>query len=93
MLYYDRIDLSEGIDIAKSNINKECIVCHYWYFDHGLKFQNCVCNGCHDLTIFCLNISDIIIITVQCIDYCCIIHDSKSDEIYLLEYSVLDDCG
>ena len=29
MLYYDRIDLSEGIDVAKSNNSKECIICHY----------------------------------------------------------------
>ena len=31
MLYYDRIDLSEGVDVgkAKSNNSKECIVCHY----------------------------------------------------------------
>ena len=25
MLCYDRIDLSEGIDVAKSNNNKECV--------------------------------------------------------------------
>ena len=29
MLYCDRIDLSEEIDVAKSNNSKECIVCHY----------------------------------------------------------------
>ena len=32
MLYYDSIDLSEKIDLTKSNNNKECIVCHYSYF-------------------------------------------------------------
>ena len=29
MLYYNRIDLSEGVDVGKSNNSKECIVCHY----------------------------------------------------------------
>ena len=29
MLYYGRIDLSEGIDTAKSNNIVECIVHHY----------------------------------------------------------------
>ena len=29
MFYYDRIDLSEGTDVAKSNNSKECIACHY----------------------------------------------------------------
>ena len=26
MLCYDRIDLSEGIDVAKSNNSKECVI-------------------------------------------------------------------
>ena len=49
MLYYDRIDLSEGIDPAKSNSSNECMVCHCWLFNHGFKFQDYVCNGCHDI--------------------------------------------
>ena len=52
-MYYNRIDLSEGIDLAKSNNSKECMVCHYWYFNHGFKFQNFVCNGCHGLMMIC----------------------------------------
>ena len=32
MLYYDRIDVSEGIDVNKTNESKECDICHYWYF-------------------------------------------------------------
>ena len=45
------------------------MACHYWYFNHGFKFQNFICNGCHDLTMLCLNLSDIAIITVKNIDY------------------------
>ena len=48
MLYYDGIDLSEGIDPAKSNVSKECIVGHCCCFNYGFKFQNSVCNVCHD---------------------------------------------
>ena len=40
MLYYDGIDLSEGIDLTKSNNSKEYIVCHYSYINHGFKFQS-----------------------------------------------------
>ena len=29
MLYYNKINVSEGIDINKSNESKECIICHY----------------------------------------------------------------
>ena len=40
MLYYDRVDISEGIDIIKTSASKECDVCHYWYFlDKIFKFQ------------------------------------------------------
>ena len=28
ILYYDTIDISEGIDPTKSNKSRECMVCH-----------------------------------------------------------------
>ena len=31
MLYYDRIDVSEGIDFNKTNTLKECNIYHHWY--------------------------------------------------------------
>ena len=61
-------------------------------FNHGFKFQESLCNGCCDLTILSVNISDIIIITVKNVDYSCIIHNiSKSEAINLVENSVLED--
>ena len=42
MLYYDRIDLSERIDIVKSNGSKELIIFPYCNFHRGFKFQNSV---------------------------------------------------
>ena len=51
MLEYDRIDISEGIDVNKTNASKECDICHYCYFkDIGFKYKPYLCNGCHDLT-------------------------------------------
>ena len=29
MRYYDRIDVSEGIDINKLSASKQCDICHY----------------------------------------------------------------
>ena len=29
MLEYDRIDVSEGIDVKKTNASKGCDICHY----------------------------------------------------------------
>ena len=28
------------------------MICHYLFFNHGFKFQDYVCTGCHDLTIW-----------------------------------------
>ena len=94
MLYYDRIDIREGIHPAKYNGNKECMICHYWLSNHRFKVQSCVWNGCHDLAILCLNISGIGIITVSNVDYGCIIHDiEKSEAMNLLKNIVLEDRG
>ena len=65
MLYYDIIDISKGNDPAKSNKSKGSVICHYWFFNHGVKFQDYVCNGRHDLSVLCLNMSNIAIITVK----------------------------
>ena len=70
------------------------MVCQYWYFNHEFKLQYSVCNGCHDLLMLCLNLSNINIISVKGIDYRCIIHYiSKSDSTNLLKNSVLGDQG
>ena len=78
MLYYDRIDISEGIDPTKSNRSKEFMICRYCFFNHGFKFQNSVCSGPHDLTMLSVNISDFAIITVKNVDYRCIITKSEA---------------
>ena len=57
-------------------------------FNHGFRFQDSVCNGCHDLTIFCISISDVTIITIKGVDYRYI---NKSEAVRLLENSELDD--
>ena len=57
MLYFDRIDVSEGIDFNKTRESRECIICHYWYFLHkGFKFQPNVFNRCHDLLMMSMNL-------------------------------------
>ena len=86
MLYYDRIDSREGIDPIKSNRSKKCMICHYWFFNHGCKFQNSLCNGCHDLTMLSVNISDNAIITIKKIDdHCIILNINKCQAINLLK--------
>ena len=84
VLYFERIDVSEGIDVNKSSASKECDICHYCYFlNKGFKFQPNVCNRCHDLLMMSMNLSDIAILNVKGSDYCCIITEiSKNVEHY-----------
>ena len=50
MLQYKRIAISEGIDSNKTNLSKECDICHYWYIkDIDFKYEPYLCNVCHDL--------------------------------------------
>ena len=70
MLYFNRIDVSEGIDVNKTSESKECDVCHCWYFlNKGFKFQVNVCNGCHDLLVLSMNLTNIDILNIENSDY------------------------
>ena len=50
MLRCQKIDVSEGIDVNKTSASKEWELCRYCFFkDIGFKFEQYVCNKCHDL--------------------------------------------
>ena len=50
MIEYERIDVSEGIDVNKTNLSKECDTCLYWYSkDIGFKYEPYLCNRCDNL--------------------------------------------
>ena len=58
MLYYDRIDVSEGINVNKTSASKECDIFHYWYsLNYSFKFQPNGCNRCHDLLMISINLA------------------------------------
>ena len=40
MIYYDRIDVSEGIDVNMTDESEECDIYHYWYFLNNLSFNH-----------------------------------------------------
>ena len=78
MLYYDRIDFSEGVDANKKSTSRKCMICHYLYFFlyKVFNFQPAVCNGFHDVFELCR----------------CIINEiSKSDAINVLQNSDLNE--
>ena len=66
MLEYDRIDISEGLDVNKMNASKECDICHYWYFrDIGFKYESYLCNGRHNLMQKDMTLNDVVIVYVK----------------------------
>ena len=80
-LYYDRNDVSEGIDVNKTSASKECDVCHYWYFlNYSSKFQLDVFNRCYDLLMMPVNLTDIAILSIKGSNYCCIISLTTKNE-------------
>ena len=47
MLKYDKIDISKGIDVNKTDKSKEYILCHYWYFSNkNFSYGRYLCDGC-----------------------------------------------
>ena len=63
---YDRIDISEAIDIKKINASKQCKICHYLYFkDIGFKYEPYLCNGCHGLMHKAISFNDVAIVYVK----------------------------
>ena len=87
MPHYDRIDVSEGTDLAKSNNSKKCTICHYCFLIIVLNFRiiyaTVVMVSCLSTSnMSCLNTSNITIITVKNVNFRCIIHNiSKSKAI------------
>ena len=93
MLEYDRIDISEGIDINKTSKSKECDICHYWYFlDKNFNYEKYLCNGCHDLMQKAMNFNDVAIASIKGSDYrIYFCYMSKNDAIVLMANSNLSD--
>ena len=87
MIYYDRTDVSEVINVSRTSKSKKCDIFRYWYFlNKGFKFQPNVCNRCHDLLMISMNLSDIAILNIKSADYCCIVGGiSKSEAINLMQ--------
>ena len=95
MLRYQKIDISGGIDINETSASKECEVCHYWFFkDIGFKFQEHVCNKCHDLLTIVSSLNNIAILNAKENTFKCILMGiSKNEGLKRLNNSVTYDRG
>ena len=90
MLQYEKIDILKGIDINKTSTSKECMLCHYWYYENvGFKFEVHVCNKCHDVLMTAYELKNIAILNVKGVDYRCFLWGvSKNDATDILNNSV-----
>ena len=95
MLRYQKIAILEGIDINKTSASKECELCQYWFFkDIGFKFQEHVCNKCHDLLTIAYSLKDIVILNAKGATFRCILMGiSKNEGLKRLNNSVTYDKG
>ena len=86
MLYYSRIKTFEGAGVNNVSAWKECIICHYCFFNKRFRFQQLVYNGCHDILMMSIVISILLISNIYGVDYQCSITEiSKIGAINLLK--------
>ena len=95
MLRYQKIDVSEQINVNKTSASKECELCHCWFFkDIGFKFEEHVCNKCHDLLTIAYSLKDIAILNAKGATFRCILMGiSKNEGLKRLNNSVTYDRG
>ena len=95
MLQYHKIDVSEGIAVDKTSASKECKLCHYWFFkDIGFKFEENVCNKCHDLLTIAYSLKDKATLNAKVNTFRCILMGiSKNEGLKRLNNSVTYDRG
>ena len=74
MLQYEKIYVSEGIDLNKTSASKPCELCHYWFIkDVGFKFEEHICNGCHDLLTMAYSLKNIAILSAKVTTFRCLL--------------------
>ena len=93
MRRYQKIDVSEGIDINKTRASKECELCHYWFFKEiGFKFEEHVSNKCHDLLTMAYSLKNIVKLNAKGATFRCILMGiSKNEGLKRLSNSVTYD--
>ena len=66
MLVYEKIDISDGIDVDMSDKSKECTLCYYWYFlDKSFSYGSYLCDGYYNMMQKCNKLKNIAIIHIE----------------------------
>ena len=66
MLVYEKIDISNGIDVDMSDKSKECTLYLYWYFlDKSFSYGPYLCDGCYNMMQRCNKLKNIAIVSIK----------------------------
>ena len=66
MIEYKRIDISERIDVDKTNKSKECMLCYYCYFLHkNFSYGPYVCDDCYNSSQKSIDFKNIAIVHIK----------------------------
>ena len=66
MLKYDRIDISEGIDVDETNESRGCKFCHYWYFlNKNFSYGPFTSDSCYDIVQRSTDFKNIAIVHIR----------------------------
>ena len=66
MLKYDKIDITEGDDVDKTDKSRECMFCHYWYYlNKNFSYGPVTCDGCYNIVQKSTNFKNIAIVHVK----------------------------
>ena len=66
MLKYDRIDISEGIDINKcKDTSQKCSLCKFYYFlDKNFNYGPYLCDGFYNMSLKAISMQNLAIFIV-----------------------------
>ena len=66
MLKYDKINITEGIDVDKTNKSGKCMFCHYWYYlNKNYSYSPFTCDRCYNIVQRSTDFKNIAIVHVK----------------------------
>ena len=95
LIYKDKVNISEGIDVNKTSASEECELCHYWLLKNvWFKFEKHVCNKCHHLLTMAHSLKNIAILSAKGNTFRCLLSGiSKNEGLKILNNSVTYERG
>ena len=66
MIGYEKINISEKIDVDKTNKSKECMPCHYWHFlCKHFSYGPYLCDDCYNFSQKSTDFKNIAIVHIK----------------------------